>query len=83
MSMFSAVRHIYVYKSYGTRANLKVGQSCLPKRDRNYSQALQHRETPSELNRLNLGVAAEVEVPRTVAWDVWRRRRTGTGVNCD
>ena len=37
--MFSAVRHIY-YKSYGMQANLKVGHSWLPQRDRNYSPAL-------------------------------------------
>lgn len=44
--MFSAVRHIYVYKSYGMQANLKVGHSCLTQCNRNYSPALSHRKDP-------------------------------------
>lgn len=70
MSVFSAVRHIYVYKSYGMQANLKVGQSCLPQCNRNYSLALSHRKDPigTLVNRLNLCGAAEVEVLNRVPW---------------
>lgn len=61
--MFSAVHRVYVYKSYGMQANLKVGHSCLPQCNCNYSPAVSHRKT-----QLNLCGAAEVGVLNTVPW---------------
>lgn len=56
MSVFSAVCHIYVYKSYGMQANLKVGHSCLLQCNHNYLPAHSHRQTPLGflVNWLNL-----------------------------
>lgn len=68
--MFSVACHIYVYKSYGMQANFKVGHSCLPQCNHNYSLALSQRKDPSGslVNRLNLCGAEEVEVLNVVPW---------------